>query len=177
MLVQKGGEIERFSSTVAAAWGPLVGGYAGFGHGGALGLDVALGAFRLGPRASFSLGGEDDGANRVTTTTLGIGLRLSRRWWEDAPIELVTGVGAFGEATWQTLRRLDADVTGAAGYPVERSFRAFGLGAELFVRAERPLGDRSVLGLELGGALVGANAGSLRAFPRVQGSAYFGLRF
>jgi len=181
VLVQKGGELPAFPLSLAASYGGLVGGYAGKGHGGALCLTVLVEGWELGPRATFALGGEDIGANRATTTTVGIASRFGRRWLESAPLQLVLGAGVLGEATWQTLRRFDADVIGPAGYPVERTERAFGLGAELFLRAERHLGDRLFLGLELSGALVGvktthAGESTIEAFPRANAALVLGLR-
>lgn len=176
VLVQKGGELPAYGHSVAATYGVLAGGYAGVGHGGALGVAKALGSCELGPRATIAFGGEDVGANRSTTTTAGVGVRLSRRFLQDAPIELVAGVGVVGEVTWQTVRRRDADIVGAAGYPVERSFRALGIGGEAFVRAERSLGERVFVGLELSGAVTAANAGSVKAFARASGGLVLGLR-
>lgn len=176
LLVQKGGAIPSYPLSIAASYGGLLGGYAGRGHGGALGLTVLVEGFELGPHATFALGGEDIGANRSTTTTVGIGSRVGYRLFENAPLQLIVGGGVLGEATWQTVRRLDADVTGPAGYPVEAKYRAFGLGGELFVRAERTLGDRLFLGLELGGAIVGAKTDTIQAFPRANGSFFLGVR-
>lgn len=176
VLVQKGGELPEYAHSVAVTYGALAGGYAGVGHGGALGLGKAFGAWELGPRATIAFGGEDVGANRSTVTTTGIGLRLSYRWLEDAPIELVIGGGILGEAMWQRLRRHDAEVVGPAGYPVERSFHALGIGGEAFARAERPLGARVFFGAELSGALTGANAGNAKAFARANVGLVLGLR-
>lgn len=175
VLVQKGGALPSYPLGIVGSYGPLLGGYAGYGHGGALALSVELDGWELGPRASFALGGEDVGANRSTTTTVGIAGRLGKRWLESAPLQLVTGAGLLGEATWQTVRRLDADLVSAAGYPVERSSRAFGLGAELYLRAEKKLGDRVFVGLELGGAAVFVETESIRAFPRASGALVLGM--
>lgn len=176
LLVQKGGAIPSFPLSLAGSYGGVLGGYAGYGHGGALGLTVLVEGFELGPHATFVLGGEDIGANRSTTTTVGIGSRGAYRFLENAPVQLIVGGGVIGEATWQKLRRLDADVVGAAGYPVETRYRAFGVGGELFVRIERTFADRIFMGLELGGAILGVKTDTIQAFPRANASFVLGAR-
>lgn len=176
-LVSKGGEIELRPHEISLGYGASVGGYAGYGHGGALGYGYTWDGFALGPFLTFGLGGETTPAYRSTTSELGAGVRLERRFLQNAPVSLALAIAPRVEGVWQTLRRLDADRVEPAGYAAERSSRAFAGGGSIYGAARVPVGDRVLLGLELGFTLTAAKAGdSLRAYPRGTGSLVVGFR-
>lgn len=177
-LVEKGGEILVTPHDVTVAYGFGAGGYAGQLHGGSIRYAYQLGAWSLGALAGVWLGGETTSSNDNTTRVLGLRARGARTVSLGATGELAVGAGLVGEAVFQTVRRLDADIVARAGYPSERSFEATALGGEAFAAARAWVGASCVVGLEVGFAVTGAKAGkTIGAYPRGEVAAFGGLRF